>query len=643
MNFYHEKHRAKKNSFLLIFIFLLSVGLFIFFINTIALGFYSIFHDGTFLQTFELYKTDFAPKISAYVSCVVLFGMGLKYFQLRSGGKAVAESLNAYLISKETRKYHEQLILNVVEEMSLASGISMPPVYLLQDSSINAFVAGYSYDDAVIVVTRGMIEKLSRDEIQGVIAHEFSHIFNGDMRLNLILTSILNGVLIVGIIGWQLIHFPLTASTGDKNFYMEKQHTKDEIGAGIAGAFLIFGVILMILGFVGTLIGSSIKALISRQREYLADAGAVQYTRYPDGIANALKKIGGDKKHSYINSISVELYSHFYFANGVEGFMGTLISSHPPLYKRIWRLDGNWDGEYIVPFVTSRQSFEKPKISAEEKIEKATKTLNLMTSLDIENRLNQQNIQKAQNLIFSLPPKLLNMSKNAFSAEGVILALLAKDELEIDRFQINSLKDTNEELYLQFSLAFKEVKPLQRASYLPLIQLCIPSLKQMSKNQYRSFRDLLTFWIWSNDKMVFFEWNLKQLLLYPLDIHFGYTNPSVFAHTSISEVRDDISYFVSFLIFFEYKNEEFRKELFDKVCSHVDMKNLRFINIAQIDFQKLQRSFENLMLLDDTSTTTLLKMAIFIFSENGQISSNNKEMIYAIASALRLPLPLGLW
>lgn len=643
MNFYHEKSRAKRNSLFLIFVFLISVSLYIFLMNTIALGVYSFFSDENFKQTLDLYKSDFAPTVSKYILSIVKFGIVYKYFQLRKGGQAVAISLNAWLINQDTRKYHEQLILHVVEEMSLASGISAPPVYLLKDRSINAFVAGFTYDDAVIVVTSGAIEKLSRDELQGVIAHEFSHMFNGDMRLNLNLTSILNGILIIGLLGFEIIHFPLSMGSKNKHFYEEKATASNEVGAGFAGALLPLGISLMVLGFVGTIIGDTIKALISRQREYLADAGAVQYTRMTEGIAGALKKIGGEKKHSYIHNPSVNSYSHFYFANGIDTFMGSLISTHPPLRKRIWKLDENWNGEFIVPFITSKKPLKKQEQSIEEKIQTATKTISLLTSLEIKHRFTKQNLINAQNFISSIPPTLVSMSKNAFSSQGIILALLAKDEMEVGKHQIKALKNSDENLYHQFTLAFKEVRTLPRSSFLPLINLCIPALKQMSKDQYRRFRDLVITWIWANNKMVFFEWNLKQLLLYPLDINYGYINPSTTAYTSLNQVKEEASLYISFLVSLENQDKEARKELFAKTLLHVNIQNLRFIHIKDVDFQKLQKAFKKLILLDDNSTITLLKMAIFIFNKHDKISPKNQELLYAIASALRLPIPFGLW
>jgi Zn-dependent protease with chaperone function len=169
--------------------------------------------------------------------------------------------------------------------MSIASGISTPTVYILDESGINAFAAGLTLDDAVIGVTRGCVEKLDREELQGVIAHEFSHIFNGDMRLNLQLTATLHGILLIGLIGQFLLRSMMRTN------YQSRYYSTDKKGRGGGPYLLILGVGLVVIGYVGTFFGSVIKAGVSRKREYLADATAVQYTRYPQGISGALKKI----------------------------------------------------------------------------------------------------------------------------------------------------------------------------------------------------------------------------------------------------------------------------------------------------------------------------------------------------------------
>ncbi|CAN0494474.1 unnamed protein product, partial [Scytosiphon promiscuus] len=197
-----------------------------------------------------------------------------KYLSIQGGGRSIAEALGGHLIPQSTSDPAQRRLLNVVEEMAIASGISVPPVYLIPEPSINAFAAGFGPEDAVIGINQGTLDVLNRDELQGVVAHEFSHLLNGDTSINLRLIAVLHGILFIGIIGYGLLR------AGGK---------KKKNGMPI----LLIGAGLAAIGYGGTFFGNMIKAAVSRQREYLADASAVQFTRNPGGIADALKKIGG--------------------------------------------------------------------------------------------------------------------------------------------------------------------------------------------------------------------------------------------------------------------------------------------------------------------------------------------------------------
>ena len=210
--------------------------------------------------------------------------MGSNFWALQGGGKAVAESLGGVLIHQNTRDSQQRQLLNVVEEMAIAAGMPVPPVYLIRENSINAFAAGFGIHDAVIGINQGTIDLLNRQELQGVVAHEFSHILNGDMRINLRIIALLNGILILGIIGGGLMRGSMFSRSRDR------------------GGLIALGIGLLIIGYGGTFFGQLIKAAVSRQREYLADASAVQFTRSSQGIANALKKIGAHSSGSHIES-----------------------------------------------------------------------------------------------------------------------------------------------------------------------------------------------------------------------------------------------------------------------------------------------------------------------------------------------------
>ncbi len=282
----------------------------------------------------------FNPAVFAIVAAVNLLVIGLgslyKTNELRGGGQQVAALMGGTRVPASTTDLAERRLLNVVEEMALASGVSVPPVYIMNNEpGINAFAAGYSPADAVIGVNRGTIEQLNRDELQGVIAHEFSHILNGDMRMNIRLIGVLFGIQILAMIGYFLLR---AFGTGGRR-------SSNDDGKG-AGAILAIALAFFVFGSIGQFFARLIKASISRQREYLADASAVQFTRYPDGLGGALKIIGGSVTGSVVRSEEAESLSHMFFANGLKSHLGGLLSTHPPLVPRIQKLDSHFDGNF---------------------------------------------------------------------------------------------------------------------------------------------------------------------------------------------------------------------------------------------------------------------------------------------------------
>jgi Zn-dependent protease with chaperone function len=270
-----------------------------------------------------------------------------KWWDLRAGGPAVAHMVGGREISPSTTDLRERTLLNVVEEMALASGLAAPAVFILPDeSAINAFAAGYSPADAAIGVTRGALERLDRDELQGVVAHEFSHILNGDMRLNTRLTALLFGILAVGVMGRTLLRLV-------GNFRVSGSSGRGKDGGGGLGLVLVAaGLALLIIGTFGHLFGKLIQAAVSRQREFLADAAAVQFTRNPAGIGNALKKLGGAALAGHLQTPGASEISHFCFAQNFRSSFGGLFATHPPLATRIRAIDPAFDGRYLESRVT---------------------------------------------------------------------------------------------------------------------------------------------------------------------------------------------------------------------------------------------------------------------------------------------------
>src|SRR5688572_19806863 len=325
MNFFERQAAARRTSSRLVVLFALAVAGIVFAIDAAA---FLAYGAGADAEPGEIG----ALLVFTTLLTLGVIGLGSLYrvASLRGGGEPVALQLGGTPIAADTTDFNLRRLRNVVEEIAIASGVPVPKIYVLEhEASINAFAAGYSPSDAVIAVTRGALDRLNRDELQGVIAHEFSHILNGDMRLNIRLMGVLFGILMIGLIGRKIL-----------------QHGRFGGRNKGAGAILVAALIAMVVGYVGLFFGRMIKAGVSRQREQLADASAVQFTRQTVGLSGALKKIGGLGEGSKLNERGdAEEVSHMLFGDGV-GFSG-LFATHPPLLARIQALEPQFRAEQL--------------------------------------------------------------------------------------------------------------------------------------------------------------------------------------------------------------------------------------------------------------------------------------------------------
>ena len=336
MDFFEHQEIARRSTRRLVVLFVIAVVAIVIAVNLAATAIYL-----GFLMPAGMARTTAAlPAGFYFVNTLIVLGLiggGTLYkmSSLSAGGAAVANLVDAREIDMTTCDLLDRRLINVVEEMAIASGVAVPRVYVMDnETAINAFAAGHSINDAVIAVTRGTLTRLSRDELQGVIAHEFSHVLNGDMRLNLRLIGVLHGLLIVAIAGRLLLELGGRSRGGSSSSR-----------GGNALAVLFFaGIALWILGYIGVFFGRLIKAAVSRQREFLADASAVQFTRNPDGIGGALRKIGGLTEATglgtHIDHPQAEALSHLFLGAARPSFVRGLFATHPSLEERVQRIYG---------------------------------------------------------------------------------------------------------------------------------------------------------------------------------------------------------------------------------------------------------------------------------------------------------------
>ncbi len=510
--FFEHQDQARKNTSRLVSLYLLSIVCLIVLTYLVLLV---VFHveAGIELDGRHIWQPYLFAGAAAGVLLVVAGGSAYKIAELASGGKSVALLMGGTEMAPTTRDFHERRLLNIVEEMAIASGVPVPPVYLLDEQGINAFAAGYAPGDAVVAVSRGAITYLTRDELQGVVAHEFSHILNGDMRLNIRLIALIHGIMILSLIGLYIMDWSGRSSSNSKE--------------NKSGQFFLVGLALYLLGIAGAFFGQLIQAAVSRQREFLADASAVQFTRNPDGIGGALKKIGGLAEGSVIKHAGASEVSHMFFANGIASSFSQMWASHPPLADRIRQIDPNWDG--IFPEVMPLDEAQERQAEKERKKPPLTAGLPTLPGMPqmpipVVMGLNEVAVPPGaeEEPREPIPPRVRAAIEEPFSARAVIYALLLDPGQEIRNKQLASLtanaepKDVAETQKLA-----PDVRALDEDVRLTVAHLAMPALRQMSPRQYQVFREQVERIIAADDKLSLFEFCLKRVVIHHLDIAYG--------------------------------------------------------------------------------------------------------------------------
>ncbi len=557
------------------------------------------------------------------VATVVGFGGLFKLVQLGSGGRVVAESLGGKFIDPSSRDPQERKVLNVVEEMAIASGNPVPPVYLMEDESINAFAAGMNRRNAVIGVTRGCIAILSRDELQGVMAHEFSHIHNGDMRLNMRLIAILHGILMIGLIGYYIAH-----GSGSSYRYRSRRDGK-QVSLGLA---------LMAIGYGGTFFGNMIKAAVSRQREFLADASAVQFTRNPAGISGALKKIGGYRKGSMIQDGHAAEFSHFFFGQGIRTSFSTFMATHPPLAERIKRIEPRWQGAFSVvneaPIQDATSSESDSSVShfsnGGEFVENQTPLNDSI--IEHAGEASADSLTKAHELISGFPKNIYNAAHQAFSARAVVYGLLLDKNSVIRDQQLESLQHSaHPATYRELVSLLDEVLSIKSFQRLPLLMLCTPALKQLSEPQYKIFKKNLAILIKADRKVSLFEWCLYRITTK------NYESDEKEGHFNLEACRAELEtlfYFVAQA----GKNDD-ALTAFNKGMAAINHPLYTKIPIVAHSLPTLDQALDRLERLKPLEKPRLLKALIEIINADEKAINEEKELFRAVADTLNCPFP----
>ena len=490
----------------------------------------------------------------AVVGTLVVVGGGtlFKIAQLRGGGRVIAEELGGRGLNPDTSVPAERQLLNVVEEMAIASGTPAPPVYLLdQEEGINAFAAGFTINDAVIGVTRGAVERLPRDEIQGVIAHEFSHILNGDMRLNIRLIGLLNGILIIGILGYFMLR--VAAFSGSRH----RRSSRDRSPLPM----LALGAGLIVVGFLGTFFGNLIKAGVSRQREFLADASAVQFTRQPAGIAGALKRIGGFLSGSTVQSPNAPEASHMFFGRATSGLSG-LFATHPPLAERIRKLEPSWNGQFTEGAPRrDRNLAPQPStagvvgLAGAEAVNRGAAE-SVTRAVDHIGQPSTAHLQYAATLVDGLPTAIVGAAHEPYGARALIYALLIDRQTEAREVQLAHLsRAADPGVYKETLKLLQLIEQLDARVRLPLVDIALPALRALTDAQYQQFKQNVVELVEADRTIDLFEWSLQRILLHDLEAQQFNVTPGRVRYHKLHRLQPHYELLLSTLAYTGHRDE----------------------------------------------------------------------------------------
>jgi len=522
VDFFAHQDRAKRNTLWLIVYFVATV------VTIVALVYFvimAILFAATQNGNQPIDLLSWHPKIFlavvGSVVTIILSGSLYKTWELGSDGNKVAVQLGGVKIQPNTRNLDERILLNVVEEMALASGTPVPPVYLLPlESGINAFAAGTTPQNAVIGVTRGCVETMTRDELQGVIAHEFSHILNGDMKLNLRLIGMLHGILLIAMIGYVLFRIaaeiPARSSSGNDD-------DAKGVFAIVAGIFAT-GAALVGIGYAGVFFASLIQAAVSRQREFLADASAVQFTRNPMGIAGALKRIGGWKQKSVMKSVYAKEASHLFFG---EGIAAQWFRTHPPLQERVRRIDPSFKGTFPTTEIiehsesdivdprtlgftrSGASSAHQAALAGVEHFEESP-----MDAVLHVGKPEEEHLQHAMRLVEEMDTDLVSEVHDPYGAVTLVCSLLLAPKSDpVRQEQIRIIERyNNAALAKSVELLVQKTELLQPEQRLPIACMALPALEQLSDPQFGTLRTTARALIDADKRWTIFEYAIQRFI-----------------------------------------------------------------------------------------------------------------------------------
>jgi Zn-dependent protease with chaperone function len=642
MDFFEAQDRAKRNTGKLVVLYVLAVIGIILSVYVVTLLLFHSQVNGFAGASF--WYPGWLLTVSLIILLVIAAGTAFRVSQLRKGGSAVAELLGGRRVESSTTDLAERRLMNVVEEMSIASGLPVPDVYILDnEENINAFAAGFGTNDAAVGVTKGTLDQLTRDELQGVIAHEFSHIFNGDMRLNIRLIGILNGILVIHIMGMILMRSVMYSGG------MRVRSSNSGKGGGNSTiAIIAFGLSLVVIGYVGMIFGRMIQSAISRQREYLADAAAVQYTRNPDGLAGALNKIGLKKKGAEIKDGHAMEMSHLFFASSFHSALDMLFSTHPPLEKRIKAISPSYGSGKEERFQKKiRKQFDRSHVAGKDADGGESSGVGGHPALTPEvilaaiGTLGAGGMKQANNILKQIPDSLKNAAHEPLGAEALIYSLLLSsgEQKKIPEWLLNT---TGSELSAETDKLLSALGEADRKWFLPLAELAMPSLRKMSTGQYKDFRSALKELLQRDESENLFGFALEKMVIRRLDAAFSDRKEPAIRHHNLKEIGNELSVLLSALSYISDDHPEKAWSAALKPIEKVKPDDMELLPREKCSLPELDGALDELAASANPVKKYIISAVIYCVISDKIISAEEMELLRAVSEALDTPVPAGL-
>jgi Zn-dependent protease with chaperone function len=648
MDFFERQDRARRNTRFLFVYFFAGVVLLILSVYLAVALLYVGFGEtdsrrGDYgygrneISTRSLWNPTLFIGVSLGTLAVIGIGSLSKMAELSRGGKSVATMLGGRPVQPQTADPEERKLLNVVEEMALASGVPVPGIYILdQERGINAFAAGHTTSDAVVGVTRGAVRTLTRDELQGVIAHEFSHILNGDMRLNLRLIGLIFGILCIAVSGRVL----LRVRSSGKN--------KNPLPA--------LGLALILIGWIGVFFGRLIQAAVSRQREFLADAAAVQFTRNPPGLAGALKKIAGYSAGSRIKSAHAQEAGHLFFGNGLGGSFLNLLATHPPLEERIRLLDPAFDGK--LPRIEAGANWstldaaqgasqlsgaQYPPVAPGRGRPGKPPPVPVASVVQSIGNPGARHLSFASAVREAFTPNTLAAAHEPLGACTIVYGFLLSTDPATSERQLAQLTNGTSDSIVQETLKLlPDVRQVALHAKLPLIDLCLPALRQLSPSQFEQFRATVTALVECDGEINLFEYMLQRIVLRHLEPQFQPARKPVIQFYSLRPLATDCAVILSALAWVgQDEPGQVQRAFRDGAerLAYAAQTDLVLVPVDHCGLAQVDTSLERLAQAVPQIRKNLLHACALTVAADGLVRESEAEMLRAVADSLDCPIP----